>query len=100
METGFLCPRDLKTLHIPTTLQPCGHTFCKECVDIMREENFNVLKCDICRVEAISTFRNEQLERISEQFQKQKTEVQSFSEWYLFLILGFRNCKSIILHQI
>jgi hypothetical protein len=94
METGFICPRDLKPFRIPTTLQPCGHTFCKECVDMMCEENFNQLKCDVCRVEATSSFRNEQLERIREQFDNRKEMFQKFSEWYVLLILGFRDFKS------
>lgn len=80
-QTGFICPRDLEILKCPTTLSGCGHTFCKECVDTMREENFNVLKCDVCHRIAEFSYRNEQLERIKEQFNQRKQMTQVFSKW-------------------
>ncbi|KAJ3066570.1 hypothetical protein HDU98_010128 [Podochytrium sp. JEL0797] len=85
METGFLCPRDLQCFKIPMTLIPCGHTYCKHCVDSLREENYNVLKCQVCNVPVENVFRNEQLESVGEQFTRRKTLTLSFLEWIKML---------------
>ncbi|KAJ3009750.1 hypothetical protein HKX48_007768 [Thoreauomyces humboldtii] len=81
METGFLCPRDVKLFHKPTTLIPCGHTYCEECVEALTEENYNVLKCQMCTVPVTSVFRNEQLECVGEQFARRKFLTLSFLDW-------------------
>ncbi|KAI8914067.1 hypothetical protein DFJ77DRAFT_59034 [Powellomyces hirtus] len=81
METGFLCPRDVKLFHKPTTLIPCGHTYCEECVQALSEENYNVTKCQLCDEEVKSTFRNEQLECVGEQFARRKHLTLTFLDW-------------------
>ncbi|TPX68142.1 hypothetical protein CcCBS67573_g07284 [Chytriomyces confervae] len=85
METGFLCPRDLQCFKIPMTLIPCGHTYCKHCVESLKEENYNVLKCQVCNVPVQNVFRNEQLENVGEQFTRRKTLTLSFLEWIKML---------------
>ncbi|ORY52950.1 hypothetical protein BCR33DRAFT_779325 [Rhizoclosmatium globosum] len=85
METGFLCPRDLQCFKIPMTLIPCGHTYCKHCVDSLREENYNVVKCQVCNTPVQNVFRNEQLESVGEQFTRRKTLTLSFLEWIKML---------------
>jgi hypothetical protein len=86
LESAFICPRILLPFRTPITLHPCGHTFSKESVDTMREENFGVLKCDICGVVPTSTFRNEQVERILEKFEQRRELFNEFSEWYFLII--------------
>ncbi|KAL2916157.1 hypothetical protein HK105_204248 [Polyrhizophydium stewartii] len=81
METGFLCPRDLKFFKVPMTLSPCGHTFCKGCLDAIREENYNTIKCEVCQASATAVYRNEQIETIGEQFARRKHLTLSFLEW-------------------
>ncbi|KAJ3224655.1 hypothetical protein HDU81_008440 [Chytriomyces hyalinus] len=85
METGFLCPRDLQCFKIPMTLIPCGHTYCKHCVESLKEENYNVLKCQVCNIPVQNVFRNEQLENVGEQFTRRKTLTLSFLEWIKML---------------
>ncbi|KAJ3191771.1 hypothetical protein HK101_007425 [Irineochytrium annulatum] len=85
METGFLCPRDLQCFKIPMTLIPCGHTYCKCCIDSLKEENYNVIKCQVCNVPVEHVFRNEQLESVGEQFARRKTLTVSFLEWIKML---------------
>ncbi|KAJ3332002.1 hypothetical protein HDU76_001618, partial [Blyttiomyces sp. JEL0837] len=85
METGFLCPRDLQCFHKPMTLIPCGHTYCKGCLDQLKEENYNVIKCQVCNVPVEHVFRNEQLESVEEQFLRRKTLTLSFLEWIKML---------------
>ncbi|KAJ3182693.1 hypothetical protein HDU87_008032 [Geranomyces variabilis] len=81
METGFLCPRDVKLFHKPTTLIPCGHTYCQECVEALTEENYNIPKCQLCTTKVTGTFRNEQLECVGEQFAGRKSLTLSFLDW-------------------
>ncbi|KAL5038173.1 hypothetical protein RTP6_005512 [Batrachochytrium dendrobatidis] len=81
METGFLCPRDLKFFKIPMTLSPCGHTFCKSCLEAIQEENYNVIKCEVCNTTATAVHRNQQIETIGEQFSRRKHLTLSFLEW-------------------
>lgn len=71
---------DLKCCEKPTTLVPCGHTFCESCVDTMKEENFNVLKCGVCTETIVSSYKNEQLERIMEQFKERKKVTMHFNQ--------------------
>ncbi|KAJ3414583.1 hypothetical protein HDV05_006322 [Chytridiales sp. JEL 0842] len=85
METGFLCPRDLQCFKIPMTLIPCGHTYCKGCIESLKEENYNVIKCQVCNVPVEHVFRNEQLEAVGEQFARRKTLTLSFLEWIKML---------------
>ncbi|KAJ3326956.1 hypothetical protein HDU91_004512 [Kappamyces sp. JEL0680] len=80
LETGFLCPRDLKLLVDPTTLS-CCHTFCSGCVEEIRQENFNELKCTVCNTVSERTYRNEKLENLKQQFLQFKTTTQVFGEW-------------------
>ncbi|KAI9202540.1 uncharacterized protein BJ171DRAFT_176768 [Polychytrium aggregatum] len=81
LETGFICPRDLIVLEKPVTFDPCGHTYCKKCVDSIREENFNKLKCPSCLANVDYAFRNMQMEAVCEQFLKRKSMTLSFLEW-------------------
>ncbi|KAI8914419.1 hypothetical protein EDD86DRAFT_199305 [Gorgonomyces haynaldii] len=81
MENGFLCPKDLQFFKSPVTLSPCGHTFCSECANDMQQENYNVLKCEVCSTVADTRFKNEQIEMLTEQFKKRKHLTQSFLEW-------------------
>ncbi|KAJ3190149.1 hypothetical protein HDU85_000440 [Gaertneriomyces sp. JEL0708] len=81
METGFLCPRDVKFFRKPVTLIPCGHTYCSSCIDAVKEENYNSLKCQICPTPVEHVFRNEQLESVEEHFEKRRVLTTSFLEW-------------------
>jgi hypothetical protein len=47
----------------------------------MKEENFNVLKCGVCTDTITSSFRNEQLERIMDQFNERKKMTVYFNQW-------------------
>ena len=47
----------------------------------MRQENYNVLKCEVCKTIAQATYRNEQIESISEQFKRRRHLTQSFLDW-------------------
>ncbi|KAI9090830.1 hypothetical protein DFS34DRAFT_341773 [Phlyctochytrium arcticum] len=85
METGFLCPRDVELFKKPVTMVPCGHTYCKSCVDAIKEENYNKVKCQVCTTPVQSVFRNEQLESVEEQFLKRKALTVSFLEWIKLL---------------
>ncbi|RKO96504.1 hypothetical protein CXG81DRAFT_26191 [Caulochytrium protostelioides] len=75
------CPRDLMLLHKPTTLVPCGHTFCHDCVHVMQEENFSKLQCQECGTVATATIRNEALEAFAESFNKRKEETTLILDW-------------------
>lgn len=95
METCLLCPRDLQIYKIPLTLVPCGvissflmvkHTYCKTCIESIVEENYHVIKCQICGQIAEVAYRNQQLESIAEQFIRRKTMMLSFLEWYITFI--------------
>ncbi|KAH6572634.1 hypothetical protein BASA50_009634 [Batrachochytrium salamandrivorans] len=81
METGLLCPRDLKVFVTPMTLSPCGHTFCRSCLEAIQAENYNVIKCEVCGVVATSVYRNQQIEMVEEQFSRFKHLTLSFLEW-------------------
>ena len=81
LETGFICPRDLKLVENPVTFSPCSHTFCACCVDDMREENFSILKCSVCKATVENTFKNEKLASIIEQFVQRKQNTRIFAEW-------------------
>ncbi|KAI8901993.1 hypothetical protein BC833DRAFT_575333 [Globomyces pollinis-pini] len=81
LETGFICPRSLDLFHQPVTLSPCGHTYCAECVDLMKNENFNVLKCDTCHTVATATFKNDQIKSVQEQFIRHRQVTGSFNVW-------------------
>lgn len=81
METGFICPRDLEFFKIPVTLIPCGHTYCRDCVEALKEENYNSVRCNVCNVTAKSYYRNEQLESIAEHFLSKRELTRSFLEW-------------------
>ncbi|KAJ3311996.1 hypothetical protein HDV04_003492 [Boothiomyces sp. JEL0838] len=81
LHTGFICPKSLNQLHVPVTLSPCGHTFCKRCVSDMKEENMNVLKCDVCNKIADAAFRNDQVESIIEQFNRHNVTAGKFNQW-------------------
>ncbi|KND03748.1 uncharacterized protein SPPG_01204 [Spizellomyces punctatus DAOM BR117] len=85
METGFLCPRDVQLFKHPMTLIPCGHTYCKPCIESIKEENYNVLACQVCSTPVEHVFRNEQLESVEEQFQRRKNLTISFLEWIKLL---------------
>ncbi|KAI9012946.1 hypothetical protein BC832DRAFT_537793 [Gaertneriomyces semiglobifer] len=81
IKTGFLCPRDVKFFRKPVTLIPCGHTYCSSCIDAIKEENYNSLKCQICPMPVEHVFRNEQLESVEEHFEKRRVLTTSFLEW-------------------
>lgn len=88
LETGFLCIRCAKFLKKPVTLQPCGHTYCKACLDESIEENFNQLRCQECKSKSngqekpvASTFHNEVLENIIESFLHRKEKIKTFLKW-------------------
>ncbi|KAJ3092585.1 hypothetical protein HK102_005354 [Quaeritorhiza haematococci] len=81
METGLLCPRDLTIFVKPTTLVPCGHTFCGGCVNAIRDENYNDTVCQVCSSKATNTFHNQQLESVCEQFLQRRGLAASFLEW-------------------
>lgn len=90
METCLLCPRDLQVFKIPLTLVPCGvnrsilkeqHTYCKTCVESIVEENYHVIKCQVCSQVAEGAYRNQQLESLAEQFIRRKTMMISFLDW-------------------
>ncbi|KAJ3049474.1 hypothetical protein HK097_009533 [Rhizophlyctis rosea] len=83
METGFLCPHDVKLFKQPITLIPCGHTYCSPCLDYITEENYNHIKCKVCPMPVEHVFRNEQLESVEEQFIRRKELTLSFLEWYV-----------------
>ena len=81
MEVGLMCPRDLKLYEKPITLQPCGHTFCSCCIDELKQENFNILKCSVCKVVSESSFANGKLASLCEQFIQRKQNTKLFSDW-------------------
>ncbi|KAJ3379917.1 hypothetical protein HDU92_006309 [Lobulomyces angularis] len=81
METGFLCPKDLKIFQKPHTFYPCGHTYCLECVEHIKDENYDRLKCIVCDTPVTTMFRNEQLERLAEQFSQRKALTLGFLGW-------------------
>lgn len=81
METRFLCPRDLVYLKKPVTLMPCGHTYCEECVEAIKLENYNELHCQFCNVKVDNMFRNEQVESLVEQFASRKLLTSGFIKW-------------------
>ena len=81
METGFLCPRDLQIFKTPMTLVPCGHTYCRACVESMAEENYNTIKCQMCSQIAEGAYLNDQLASVAEQFTRRKSMMLSFLEW-------------------
>ncbi|OUM58729.1 hypothetical protein PIROE2DRAFT_15926 [Piromyces sp. E2] len=70
MEVMFICPRCLNILKNPVTLSPCGHTYCKECMDIITEENYNTLYCQECAIPVKNLFDNKILNKICNVFSK------------------------------
>jgi hypothetical protein len=81
LETSFLCPKDLKLLNDPITFYPCGHTFCACCVDDMTRENFNVLKCSVCKSHVEKQFKNEKLANVKEQMEERRKNTQLFFDF-------------------
>lgn len=47
----------------------------------MKEENMNVLKCDVCNKIADAAFRNDQVESIIEQFNRHNVTAGKFNQW-------------------
>jgi chromosome segregation ATPase len=70
IEVMFICPRCLSILKKPVTLSPCGHTYCKECMETLREENYNLLYCQECSVTVKDFFDNKILNKICSEFSK------------------------------
>ncbi|ORX60012.1 hypothetical protein BCR36DRAFT_579459 [Piromyces finnis] len=70
LEIMFICPRCLNILKDPVTLYPCGHTYCKECMETIKEENYNSLYCQECTIPVKSLFDNKILNRICNEFSK------------------------------
>lgn len=60
----------------------------------MREENFNVLKCEICKTLTKAVYRNEQIESIGEQFQTRKHLTISFLDWIKNLTIALSDDDS------
>lgn len=81
METGFLCPHDLKLFNKPRTLHPCGHTYCASCVEALKDSNFNKIECTVCDIPVVEVFENKQLESLVEQFAQRKLLTMGFLKW-------------------
>ena len=81
MELNLICPRDLKLLDRATTLSPCGHSFCKTCVKQMSLENFDQLKCDVCKTKTSETFSNYKLDQLKEQLLERKKKMKVILAW-------------------
>lgn len=86
-QTGILCPQCARLLKKPVTLIPCGHTYCKECLDAVVEENFGEERCVECKrtdgelPRFESTVSNEQLENLVELFEKKRKMTNAFLLW-------------------
>ncbi|KAL7749642.1 hypothetical protein RI367_004868 [Sorochytrium milnesiophthora] len=82
LETGLLCPKCLKFMVRPYTLSPCGHTYCKACVELLRSQNYETLCCQECPDTTITAmFSNEQLDSVSEKFRERKSLMISMLGW-------------------
>eukprot|EP00768_Dysnectes_brevis_P000023 gnl/Dysnectes_brevis/10056_a19377_134.p1 GENE.gnl/Dysnectes_brevis/10056_a19377_134~~gnl/Dysnectes_brevis/10056_a19377_134.p1 ORF type:complete len:140 (+),score=40.77 gnl/Dysnectes_brevis/10056_a19377_134:120-539(+) len=56
LETDLNCPICLGMFRNPHTLHPCGHSFCKECIDASRRSARGP-SCPICRQAVQGTTR-------------------------------------------
>lgn len=82
MESMFICSHCLRFLKNPITLVPCGHSFCKECVDEMKKENYGRLVCQDCPDTIItSCFESGELETLIDRFFKRKTMTAGMHQW-------------------
>ncbi|KAJ1510915.1 hypothetical protein HMI54_001260 [Coelomomyces lativittatus] len=82
LENGLICPKCLQFFNVPYTLMPCGHTYCKPCIDEMKDEHYNKLFCAECpQVPVDQVFRNEALESLTERFNRRKSMVLSMINW-------------------
>ncbi|KAJ3044639.1 hypothetical protein HDV00_001565 [Rhizophlyctis rosea] len=61
------------------------HTYCTPCLDYIKEENYNVVRCKECSTNVEHVFRNEQLERVEEQFVRRRELTLEFLEWIKML---------------
>jgi len=69
----------LPPLKPPTLLFPCGHTFCKECVEKNAESSKNgrgSAKCPYCREKISSVAPNHSLRQLIERFAKETERVE------------------------
>eukprot|EP00743_Colponemidia_sp_Colp-15_P008160 GILK01008849.1.p1 GENE.GILK01008849.1~~GILK01008849.1.p1 ORF type:complete len:576 (-),score=155.59 GILK01008849.1:121-1848(-) len=48
MEGALTCLYCMNVYEKPTTCVPCGHSFCRKCVDEIKRKNQNVLHCHEC----------------------------------------------------
>ena len=53
---GSLCPLCMNN-KCDTCCYPCGHTYCKECLEINENKHSNNKSCAICRTEIIKQFK-------------------------------------------
>ena len=60
----------------PTLLFPCGHTFCKFCVE-RNDETSRESKCPYCRAKISSRAENHSLKQLIERFAGQKEKLES-----------------------
>jgi hypothetical protein len=67
----------------PTLLFPCGHTFCKVCVDQHKQKSTNKTKCPYCRTQIESSAENVSLKQLIERFAGKKNEIESNSAEHL-----------------
>eukprot|EP01038_Epipyxis_sp_PR26KG_P009337 gene9337-12581_t len=66
--------------HTPTLLFPCGHTFCKSCIEMhLAKSNTNNRGCPYCRVRIDSKATNQSLKDLIDQFANQKSQIMSGS---------------------
>jgi DNA repair exonuclease SbcCD ATPase subunit len=64
IEVIFICPKCLSILKEPVTLSPCGHTYCKECLETIKNENYNTLYCQECTIPVKKSYENKILNKI------------------------------------
>ena len=63
-EDDYECPLCMRTLWKPITT-PCGHTFCKTCLDRVLDHNTN---CPMCKSAALKSYLSERRETMSNEF--------------------------------
>ncbi|KAI9224268.1 hypothetical protein BC828DRAFT_402412 [Blastocladiella britannica] len=85
LETGLICSKCLQFYRQPHSIIPCSHTFCKECVDTIKAENYDRIVCPECgggaAHESVGVYRNESLESLTERFMRRKSLVMSMMSW-------------------
>ena len=60
----YECPLCMRTLWKPITT-PCGHTFCKTCLDRVLDHNTN---CPMCKSAALKSYLSERRETMPNEF--------------------------------